>query len=61
MDTRRDLRYRSTTMEAVTVIGTTEKMSIVTNRMPAVGRFLMDFDVRYKKNVVVLGHEVAED
>lgn len=61
MDTRRDLRYRSTTMEAVTVIGTTEKMSIVTNRMPEVGRFLMEFDVRYKKNVVILGKEVAED
>ncbi len=61
MDTRRDLRYRSNTMEGVTVIGTTEKMSIVTNRMPEVGRFLMEFDVRYKKNVVILGQEVAED
>ncbi len=61
MDTRRDLRYRSTTMEAVTVVGTSEKMSIVTNRMPEVGRFLMEFDVRYKKSVVILGHEVAED
>jgi len=61
MDTRRDLRYRSNTMEAVTVVGTTEKMSIVTNRMPEVGRFLMEFDVRYKKNVVILGQEVAED
>ena len=61
MDTRRDLRYRSTTMEAVSVIGTTEKMSVVTNRVPEYGRFLMEFDVRYKKNVVILGQEVAED
>jgi putative ABC transport system permease protein len=61
MDTRRDLRYRSTTMEGVDVIGTTEKMSIVTNRMPEFGRFLMEFDVRYKKNVAILGQEVAED
>ena len=61
MDTRRDLRYRSNTMEGVTVIGTTEKMSIVTNRMPEVGRFLMEFDVRYKKSIVILGQEVAED
>jgi putative ABC transport system permease protein len=61
MDTRRDLRYRSTTMEAVTVIGTTEKMLTVTNRVPEVGRFLMEFDVRYKKNVVILGQKVAED
>jgi len=61
MDTRRDLRYRSTTMEGVTVIGTTEKMLTVTNRVPEIGRFLMEFDVRYKKNVVVLGKKVAED
>jgi putative ABC transport system permease protein len=61
MDTQRDLRYRSNTMEAVTVIGTTEKMSIVTNRMPEFGRFLMEFDVRYKKNIVILGQEVADD
>lgn len=61
MDTRRDLRYRSNTMEGVTVIGTTEKMSVVTNRMPEIGRFLMEFDVRYKKNVVILGQEVSED
>ena len=53
MDTRRDLRYRSTTMEAVSVIGTTEKMPIITNRMPDIGRFLMEFDVRFKKNAVV--------
>lgn len=61
MDTRRDLRYRSTTMEGVTVIGTTEKMLTVTNRVPEVGRFLMEFDIRFKKNVVILGKKVAED
>jgi putative ABC transport system permease protein len=61
MNTRRDLRYRSSTMEAVSVVGTSEKMSVVTNRMPEYGRFLMEFDVRYKKSVVIIGHEVAED
>ena len=61
MDTNRDLRYRSTTMESVSVVGTSEKMSIVTNRMPEYGRFLMEFDVRYKKSVVIIGHEVAQD
>jgi len=61
MDTRRDLRYRSTTMEGVTVIGSTEKMLNVTNRVPEVGRFLMEFDIRFKKNVVILGQKVAED
>ena len=61
IDTRRDLRFKSTTMDDIPVIGTTEKMPIITNRMPEIGRFLMEFDVRYKKNTVVLGQEVAED
>jgi len=29
--------------------------------MPEFGRFLMEFDIRYKKNVAVIGYEVAED
>ena len=61
MHTRRDLRFRSTTMAGVDIIGTTEKMPIITNRMPEYGRFLMEFDVRYKKNTVILGYDVAAD
>jgi putative ABC transport system permease protein len=61
MDVRRDLRYRSTTLELVTIIGTTEKLPAITNRMPELGRFLMNFDVRYKKNTAVIGFEIAED
>jgi putative ABC transport system permease protein len=60
MDTRRDLRYHSSTMEGVTIIGTTEKLPIITNRMPEFGRFLMTFDNRYKKNTAVIGYEIAE-
>jgi putative ABC transport system permease protein len=61
MDTRRDLRYRSSTLEDVTIIGTTEKLPIITNRMPEYGRFLMSFDNRYKKNTAIIGFEIAED
>jgi putative ABC transport system permease protein len=61
MDTRRDLRYRSSTLEGVTIIGTTEKLPVITNRMPEFGRFLMSFDNRYKKNTAIIGHEIAED
>jgi putative ABC transport system permease protein len=61
MNTQRDLRYRSQTLEGIPVIGTTEKMAVVTNRMPEVGRFLMEFDVRYKKNAVILGYDIAAD
>jgi putative ABC transport system permease protein len=60
MDTRRDLKYRSEIMDDVTIIGTTEKLPIVTNRLPESGRFLMRFDVDYKKKVAVIGKTVAE-
>jgi len=60
IDTRRDLKYRSEILEGVTIIGTTEKLPIVTNRMPEYGRFLMPFDMQYKKKVAIIGYDVAE-
>jgi putative ABC transport system permease protein len=60
IDTRRDLRFRSETMDSIAIVGTTEKMPVVSNRMPESGRFLMEFDVTYKKNVAIIGKEVAE-
>ncbi|MBT8089669.1 MAG: ABC transporter permease [Gammaproteobacteria bacterium] len=59
--TRQDLKYRSNSMQAVTILGTTEKMVVVSDRKPEFGRFLMGFDVRYKKQVAIIGFEVAED
>ena len=61
MSTRQDLRFRSKTMEGVDVLGTTQKMSVITDRMPEYGRFLMEFDVRFKKDVVIIGYDIAED
>ncbi len=56
----RDMKYRNDVMEDVTIIGTTDKLPIVTSRLPETGRFLLPFDVKYKKNVVVIGTTVAE-
>lgn len=61
MNTSRDLRYRSQTLQSVDVIGTTEKLTQTSSRMPAIGRFLMNFDVRYKKHVAIIGPEIAGD
>lgn len=61
MYTARDLRYRSTVLESIDIIGTTEKMVAISGRLPEVGRFLMDFDVRHRKFAVILGKEIAED
>ena len=61
IDTQRDLKFRSQTLEGIPVIGTTHKMTVVTNRVPKLGRFLMEFDVRYKKNVVIIGSKIADE
>ena len=60
VDTRRDLKYRSETMRNITIIGTTDKMPVISDRLPEDGRFLMPFDVTYKKNVVIIGKAIAE-
>ncbi len=57
---RQDLKFRSETMEGISVVGTTEKQTIVASAQPAVGRFITDFDVTYKKNVCVIGTEVRD-
>ena len=54
------VKYRTEMMEGVFVIGTTDKQSRFGNAQPQSGRFLMPYDVRYKKNVCVIGTEVAK-
>jgi putative ABC transport system permease protein len=60
IDTRINLKYQSKTMETVNVLGTTDKQVIVSSITPESGRFLMPFDVKFKKNVAVIGSNVAE-
>jgi putative ABC transport system permease protein len=60
MDTRRDVKFASETMEGVTIIGTTEKQAVISNAQPDNGRHLMAYDVSSRKNVCVIGSEVKE-
>ena len=60
INTRINLKYQSKTMDTVNVVGTTDKQVIVSDIAPEIGRFLMPFDVKYKKNVAVIGSGVAE-
>ena len=57
----RNLKYRSKVLEDIRIMGTTEKQIIVSDMVPSTGRFLMPFDVEYKKNVAVIGSEIAKD
>lgn len=60
MNGRNDVKYRAETMEGITIIGTTEKQAQVASAQPDHGRFITDFDVRYKKNVCVIGTAVRD-
>jgi len=60
MDGRQDVKYRDQTMDGVNILGTTEKQSLLSTVQPQTGRFLMPFDVTYKKNVCVIGTDVRD-
>lgn len=60
MDTRRDIKYRALTIDGVRIVGTTEKQAIMGSAVPEAGRFLMAYDVSYKKTVAVIGQDVKD-
>jgi putative ABC transport system permease protein len=60
MDSREDVKYRDETMEGVNVIGTTDKQTALSSAQPQFGRFLLSFDVHYKRNVCVIGSGIRE-
>jgi putative ABC transport system permease protein len=60
MNGNEDVKYRDQTMEGVVVIGTTEKQSRLSSAQPQTGRFLLPFDVLYKKDVCVIGTDVRD-
>ena len=58
--TNRNIKYRSTVLEGIPIIGTTDKQIIVSSSLPEIGRFLTAVDVQYKKSVCVIGSEIKE-
>jgi len=56
----RDVLYRTETMNGVNIIGTTDKQVRMSSAQPQAGRFLMPFDVLYKRNVCVIGTDVCD-
>ena len=57
---RQPIKYRSEVLQDVAIVGTSEKMPIISGQVPEDGRFLLPFDVRVKKNVVIVGKDIAE-
>ena len=56
----RDVNYRSETINGVTIIGTTERQTIVSNAQPESGRFIRQFEVDRNKYVCVIGTDVRD-
>jgi putative ABC transport system permease protein len=60
LNSRVDIKYGDQTIEAVDIIGTTEKQSQLSTAQPQNGRFLMPFDLNYKKDVCVIGSDIRD-
>ena len=60
MSTNRDVKFNSSRIDGIRIVGTTEKQAVMSSSVPDIGRFLMAFDVNYKKKVAVIGKEVND-
>jgi putative ABC transport system permease protein len=58
--TNKNVKYRSTVLENVAVIGTTEKHIQVSSAVPELGRFFTGVDIQYKKYNCVIGADIKE-
>jgi putative ABC transport system permease protein len=58
IDTRKDVLYHGEIMEGINVIGTTDRQMRVASARPQTGRFILPFEVRFKKNVCVIGTDI---
>ena len=58
--TNRNVKYESTVLNSVPIIGTSEKYIKVTEDVPEVGRFLTEFDIQSKKKNCVIGSDIKE-
>jgi ABC-type antimicrobial peptide transport system permease subunit len=57
---QQNTKYGTKQLDDINVIGTTDKQVQVSSRVPKTGRFLMPFDVQYKRRVAVIGFDVAD-
>jgi putative ABC transport system permease protein len=60
MGGQQDVKYHDEVMEGVSIVGTTEKRTLVASGQADRGHFLTDFEVQYKKNVCVIGTEIEK-
>jgi putative ABC transport system permease protein len=57
---QQNVKYETKQIDDINIVGTTDKQVLVSSRVPKTGRFLMPFDVQYKRRVAVIGYDVAD-
>lgn len=60
IQTRRIVKYRNNSLEKVMISGTSEEYMTTANVMPEIGRFFTSEEVNLRRNVCVIGSEVAD-
>jgi putative ABC transport system permease protein len=60
VDTRATVRYRDKSFDSAQITGTTDKQVYMSGSLPESGRFLMPFDLQYRRAVAVIGWEIKE-
>lgn len=58
--TRRTVKYRNEDLDRVVIYGTTPGYMILSDAMPERGRFFNESEVHHRRNVCVIGKEVAD-
>ena len=54
------LKFRSETLEDVTLVGTTERQELMSSARPETGRFLASYDVAFHRDVCVIGRGIRD-
>ena len=58
--TRRAVKYKSEKLSNIVVIGTNEEYAVTSNINPEYGRNLSSGDVKHRRNVCIVGWEIAD-
>lgn len=60
LNTRVTVRNGSKALDSTQITGTTDKMVVMSGTLPETGRFLMPFDLQYRRAVAVIGWEIKD-
>ncbi len=60
LGTRATVRYGSKALDSIRITGTSDKMVVMSGSLPDTGRFLMPFDLQYRRAVAVIGSEIKD-